>query len=144
MCMYCEEDATTHKTYDGVLKFMELPTEQEFNRAIYYTNSYIFKTNNMYFLRTHYAITKIFYCPICRKEVGRVNEDEIRKRIEILEIRKNGYLEVGNTNQVRKIENEIHKWEDLLERINGSLEKKVEKLENFIKSKDLWESYLHF
>lgn len=26
----------------------------------------------------------------------------------------------------------------------GSLEKKVEKLENFIKSKDLWESYLHF
>ena len=86
----------------------------------------------------------INYCPICRKEVGRVNEDEIRKRIEILEIRKNGYLEVGNTNQVRKIENEIHKWEDLLERINGSLEKKVEKLENFIKSKDLWESYLHF
>ena len=73
-----------------------------------------------------------------------MNEDEIRKRIEILEIRKNGYLEVGNTNQVRKIENEIHKWEDLLERINGSLEKKVEKLENFIKSKDLWESYLHF
>ena len=79
-----------------------------------------------------------------RKEAGRVNEDEIRKRIEVLEIRKNGYLEVGNTNQVRKIENEIHKWEDLLERINGRLEKKVEKLENFIKSKDLWESYLHF
>lgn len=73
-----------------------------------------------------------------------MNEDEIRERIEILEIRKNGYLEVGNTNQVRKIENQIHKWEDLLERINGSLEKKVEKLENFIKSKDLWESYLHF
>ena len=73
-----------------------------------------------------------------------MNEDEIRKRIEVLEKRKNGYLEVGNTNQVRKIENEIHKWENLLERINGSLEKKVEKLENFIKSKDLWESYLHF
>lgn len=73
-----------------------------------------------------------------------MNEDEIRERIEVLEKRKNGYLEVGNTNQVRKIENEIHKWEDLLERINGNLEKKVEKLERFIKSRDLWESYLHF
>ena len=73
-----------------------------------------------------------------------MNEEEIRKRIEVLKKRKNGYLEVGNTNQVRKIENEIHKWENLLERINGNLEKKVEKLENFIKSKDLWESYLHF
>lgn len=73
-----------------------------------------------------------------------MNEDEIRARIDLLEKRKNGYLEVGNTNQVRKIENEIHKWENLLERINGSLEKKIEKLENFIKSKDLWESYLHF
>lgn len=70
MCEYCEEDATTHKTYDGVLKFMELPTEQEFNGAIYYTNSYIFKTNNMYFLRTHYAITKIFYCPMCGRRLG--------------------------------------------------------------------------
>ena len=73
-----------------------------------------------------------------------MNEDEIRKRIDVLNVRRNGYLEVGNTNQVRKIENEIHKWENLLERINGSLEKKVEKLESFIKSKDLWESYLHF
>lgn len=73
-----------------------------------------------------------------------MNEDEIRERIEVLEKRKNGYLEVGNTNQVRKIENEIHKWEELLERINGNLEKKVEKLERFIKSRDLWESYLHF
>ena len=73
-----------------------------------------------------------------------MNEDEIRERIEVLEKRKNGYLEVGNTNQVRKIEDEIHKWEDLLERINGNLEKKVEKLERFIKSRDLWESYLHF
>lgn len=73
-----------------------------------------------------------------------MNEDEIRERIEVLEARKNGYLEVGNTNQVRKIENEIHKWEDLLEKINGNLEKKIERLESFIKSKDLWESYLHF
>lgn len=73
-----------------------------------------------------------------------MNEEDILKRIEVLEKRKNGYLEVGNTNQVRKIENEIHKWEDLLERINGNLEKKVEKLEKFIKYKDLWESYLHF
>ena len=73
-----------------------------------------------------------------------MNKDEIRERIEVLEARKNGYLEVGNTNQVRKIENEIHKWEDLLEKINGNLEKKIERLESFIKSKDLWESYLHF
>ena len=91
-----------------------------------------------------YRYIDINYCMFCRKEAGRVNEDEIRARIDLLEKRKNGYLEVGNTNQVRKIENEIHKWENLLERINGSLEKKIEKLENFIKSKDLWESYLHF
>ena len=73
-----------------------------------------------------------------------MNEDEIRARIEVLKERKNGYLEVENTNQVRKIENEIYKWENLLGKINGSLEKKVEKLESFIKSKGLWESYLHF
>ena len=72
-----------------------------------------------------------------------MDENEIRKRIEVLEKRKIGYLEVGNTNQVRKIQNEINKWGNLLERIDGKLEKKVEKLENFIKSKDLWESYLH-
>lgn len=86
----------------------------------------------------------ISYCPMCRKEAGRVNEEEIRERIEVLEARKNGYLEVGNIRQANKIQNEIYKWEDLLEKINGNLEKKVEKLENFIKSKDLWESYLHF
>ena len=74
-----------------------------------------------------------------------MNEEEIRKRIEVLEARENGYLEAGNTRQANKIRNEIYKWEDLLERINVSfLEKKVEKLENFIKYKDLWESYLHF
>lgn len=58
-----------------------------------------------------------------------MNEDEIRKRIEVLEVRENGYLEVGNTRQANKIRNEIYKWEDLLERINGNLEKKIEKLE---------------
>ena len=73
-----------------------------------------------------------------------MNEHEIRARIDLLEKRKNDYLEVGNTNQVRKIENEIYKWENLLERINGNLEKRIEKLERFIKYKDLWESYLHF
>lgn len=73
-----------------------------------------------------------------------MNEEEIRERIEILKLRQNGYLEVGNTRQVNKIQNEIYKWENLLERINGNLEKKIERLESFIKSKDLWESYLHF
>lgn len=58
-----------------------------------------------------------------------MNEDEIRKRIEVLEVRENGYLEVGNTRQANKIWNEIYKWKDLLERINGNLEKKIEKLE---------------
>lgn len=73
-----------------------------------------------------------------------MTEDEIRERIELLEKRKNDYLEVANSRQVEKIQKEIYKWEDLLARINGSLEKKVEKMENFIKSKDLWESYLHY
>lgn len=73
-----------------------------------------------------------------------MNEEEIRERIEILKLRQNGYLEVGNTRQVNKIQNEIYKWENLLERINVNLEKKIERLESFIKSKDLWESYLHF
>lgn len=73
-----------------------------------------------------------------------MTEDEIRERIELLEKRKNDYLEVANIRQVEKIQKEIYKWEDLLARINGSLEKKVEKMENFIKSKDLWESYLHY
>lgn len=69
MCEYCEENKNTHKTYDGVLKFKDLPTEQEFNGFIYYISSYIFKTNNMHFLRTHYAITRIFYCPMCGRKL---------------------------------------------------------------------------
>lgn len=73
-----------------------------------------------------------------------MTEAEIRERIKLLEQRKNGYLEVGNTRQVNKIQNEIYKWENLLERINVNLEKKINRLESFIKSKDLWESYLHF
>ena len=73
-----------------------------------------------------------------------MNEEEIRERIEILKLRQKGYLEVGNTRQVNKTQNEIYKWENLLERINVNLEKKIERLESFIKSKDLWESYLHF
>lgn len=73
-----------------------------------------------------------------------MNEDEIRERIELLNKRKNDYLEVGKLNRVRKIEMEIYKWEDLLEKIDHNLESKVKKLEEFIKSKDLWESYLHF
>lgn len=73
-----------------------------------------------------------------------MTEDEIRKRIEILESRKSGYLELGNTRQVNKIQNEIYKWENLLERINVNSEKTIERLEHFIKSKGLWESYLHF
>ena len=73
-----------------------------------------------------------------------MGKKEIRERIEILKLRQNGYLEVENTRQVNKIQNEIYKWENLLERINVNLEKKIERLESFIKSKDLWESYLHF
>ena len=73
-----------------------------------------------------------------------MNEEEIRERIEILKSRQNGYLEAGNTRQVNKIQTEIYKWENLLERINCNSEKTIERLENFIKSKDLWESYLHF
>ncbi len=136
MCMYCEENE--------ILKSANFCGSAKAQIIGYYLDIYGDEKKFNIFKRIYRPSFKINYCPICRKEVGRVNEDEIRKRIEILEIRKNGYLEVGNTNQVRKIENEIHKWEDLLERINGSLEKKVEKLENFIKSKDLWESYLHF
>ena len=83
------------------------------------------------------------YCTMW-KETGKMNEEEIRERIEILKLRQNGYLEVENTRQVNKIQNEIYKWENLLERINVNLEKKIERLESFIKSKDLWESYLHF
>lgn len=73
-----------------------------------------------------------------------MTEEEIRERIKLLEQRKNGYLEVGNTRQANKIQNEIYKWENLLERININLEKTINRLESFIKSKDLWESYLHF
>lgn len=68
MCKYCKEDATTKKAYDGTVYFLELPAQREFNGSIYYKRSFIYKTNSMYFLRTHYAITKINYCPMCRKK----------------------------------------------------------------------------
>jgi len=63
---------------------------------------------------------------------------------ELLEERKKGYLEVGNTNRVRKIEEEIYKWEELLRRIDLANERTITHLINFIKSKDLWLSYLHW
>ena len=73
-----------------------------------------------------------------------MTEDEIREKIKKLEIRMEEYLEIGNTKRANIISNEIRKWEDLLYKIDGSLEKKIEKLEAFIKSKDLWQSYLNF
>lgn len=73
-----------------------------------------------------------------------MSEDEIRTRIEILEKRRMGYLEVGNTKRANKIEEEIYKWENLLEKITTNYEEKIKKLEDFIKSKDLWNSYLNW
>ena len=69
-----------------------------------------------------------------------MTEDEIREKIKKLEIRMEEYLEIGNTKRA----NEIRKWEELLYKIDGSLEKRISKLEKFIKSKDLWKSYLNF
>lgn len=73
-----------------------------------------------------------------------MNEDEIRARVNILEKRRMEYLEVGNTKRANKIEEEIHKWENLLEKITTNYEEKIKKLEDFIKSKDLWDSYLNW
>ena len=69
-----------------------------------------------------------------------MTEDEIREKIKKLEIRMEEYLEIGNTKRA----NIIRKWEELLYKIDGSLEKRISKLEKFIKSKDLWKSYLNF
>lgn len=73
-----------------------------------------------------------------------MSEDEIRDRIAKLEERAIGYLEVGNTKRADAIKNEIYKWEDLLSRINLNTEKTIKKLEDFIKAKDLWSSYLYW
>lgn len=73
-----------------------------------------------------------------------MTEDEIRERIKKLEIRMEEYLEIGNTKRANIISNEIRKWEELLYKIDGSLEKRISKMERFIKSKDLWQSYLNF
>ena len=73
-----------------------------------------------------------------------MTEDEIRERIKKLEIKMEEYLEIGNTKRANIITNEIRKWEELLYKIDGSLEKRISKLEKFIKSKDLWQSYLNF
>nr|DAM54138.1 MAG TPA: hypothetical protein [Caudoviricetes sp.] len=73
-----------------------------------------------------------------------MTEDEIREKIKKLEIRMEEYLEIGNTKRANIISNEIRKWEELLYKIDGSLEKRISKLEKFIKSKDLWKSYLNF
>lgn len=73
-----------------------------------------------------------------------MTEEEIRERIEKLESKMEEYLEIGNTKRASAISIEIRKWEDLVYKIDGSLEKKIDKLEAFIKSKDLWQSYLNF
>lgn len=73
-----------------------------------------------------------------------MTEEEIKERIKKLNKKLEGYLEVGNTKIVNAITNEIRKWENLLYKIDGSLEKKIERLENFIQHKDLWLEYLHY
>ena len=73
-----------------------------------------------------------------------MTEEEIKERIKKLNKKLEGYLEVGNTKRVNAITNEIRKWEKLLYKIDGSLEKKIERLENFIQHKDLWLEYLHY
>lgn len=73
-----------------------------------------------------------------------MTEDEIRERIKKLERKMEEYLEIGNTKRANIISTEIRKWEELLYKIDGSLEKRISRLEAFIKSKDLWQSYLKF
>lgn len=73
-----------------------------------------------------------------------MTEEEIKERIKKLNEKLEGYLEVGNTKRVNAITNEIRKWENLLYKIDGSLERRIEKLESFIKHKDLWLEYLHY
>ena len=73
-----------------------------------------------------------------------MTEEEIKERIKKLNKKLEGYLEVGNTKRVNAITTEIRKWENLLYKIDGSLEKKIERLENFIQHKDLWLEYLHY
>ena len=47
-----------------------------------------------------------------------MNEEEIRSRILICEIRERDYREVGNAKTAERYRNEIYKWEELLDKIN--------------------------
>lgn len=62
-----------------------------------------------------------------------MNEEEIRQRIKLLEERKEGYLEVGKP--VSRIENEIYKWEDLLNKLDKSRYEEYKEERDYYKRK---------
>lgn len=62
-----------------------------------------------------------------------MNEEEICNRIEVCKKRINGYLEVSNTRMVNKYENEISKWERLLDCLSLSQSDRIKQLQDFEK-----------
>ncbi len=62
-----------------------------------------------------------------------MNEKEICNRIEVCKKRINGYLEVSNTRMVNKYENEISKWERLLDCLSLSKSDRIKQLQDFEK-----------
>ncbi len=54
-----------------------------------------------------------------------MNKEEIENRIRICENRMRDNLEVANTRMIEKYQNEIHKWEKILEQLNPEMEQEL-------------------
>ena len=57
-----------------------------------------------------------------------MNREEIENRIEVCEVKANGYREVGNSKLADKYENEKYKWEKLLSDLELLNERKITEL----------------
>lgn len=62
-----------------------------------------------------------------------MNREEIENRIEVCEVKANGYREVGNTKLADKYDNEKYKWEKLLSDLNLLNERKIAELLDYKK-----------
>ena len=62
----------TNDFYEGVKHYNEFVPALEKDRTFYHNGTHIYITNNRAVLDTTYFSYLIKYCPMCRKEAGRV------------------------------------------------------------------------
>lgn len=99
MCKFCEEENKNwNDVFEGVKHYNEFVPALEKDRTFYHNGTHIYITNNRAILDTTYFSYLINYCPMCRKEAGRMME-----AINNLQAFKNDVIEFINKYNIKSI-----------------------------------------